>query len=258
LMRHFYGRREQKTYREEIKYLDKLNTSNYFFREKVMNYRKLFSSIAMASVIGYGIQANAEVIQLELDNTAQTVQYGQTENRPCIIGENSCPGSLAKTPLPNGPQQQYDVTTDAYLVGSIRALVTDYFYVGIDVNSDDKPFASEYLDLFEAIVRNGDVIVDTYIYNPVSPGTQLLLNQGTGKSDALLKTFDLSTYLTTYTITFHTIINTPTDGKEQFFLIKANDGNVIGEIPEPGTTAILGLGLLGMGFISLRGKKKQS
>lgn len=30
------------------------------------------------------------------------------------------------------------------------------------------------------------------------------------------------------------------------------------EIPEPGTTAILGLGLLGMGMISLRGRKKQS
>jgi hypothetical protein len=30
------------------------------------------------------------------------------------------------------------------------------------------------------------------------------------------------------------------------------------KVPEPGTTAILGLGLLGMGFVSLRNRKKQS
>lgn len=225
-----------------------------------MNYRKLFSSLATVGALGCSIQANAAIIDLTLDNSASTIQYGQTDNRPCIIGENSCKGSLPKTALPNnGPDLGvYDVTTTAYSIGTITALVTNQFFVGIDVNSTTKPLATEYLDLFEATIRNGDSVVDVYSYDPASPGTQLFVNQGTGASDALLKTFNLSSYLSTYTITFHAIINTPTDGKEQFFLIAANDPNPPSEIPEPGTTAILGLGLLGMGMLTLRGKKKQS
>lgn len=223
-----------------------------------MNYAKLFSSVAMVGALGCSIQANAATIGLALDNSATTIQYGQTANRPCIIGEASCTGNLDKAPLPNGPQVQYDVTTPTYTVGTIRSLVTNQFFVGIDVNSTTQPFATEYLDLFEATVMNGNLLVDTYSYNPATPGTQLMVNQGTGASDALLKTFNLSSYLDSYTITFHAIINTPTDGKEQFFLIAANDPNPPSEIPEPGTTAILGLGLLGMGMLTLRGKKKQS
>lgn len=224
-----------------------------------MNYRKLFSSIAAAAALGCGIQANAATIGLTLDNSETTIQYGQTANRPCIIGESSCTGDLPKASLPNGPQSVYNVETIEYSIGTITALVTEQFFVGIDVNSTEKPLATEYLDLFEAIIRdeNGNE-VDRFVYNPVSPGTQLLVNQGTGASDALLKEFDLSSYSSTFTIQFHTIIQTPTDGKEQFFLIAANDPNPPTEIPEPGTTAIFGLGLLGLGMISLRGKKKQS
>lgn len=224
-----------------------------------MNYRKLFSSIAVAGALGCGIQANAATIGLTLDNSETTIQYGQTANRPCIIGESSCTGSLPKTPLPNGPQSVYDVTTINYSIGTITALVTEQFFVGIDVNSTQKPLATEYLDLFEAIIRNeSGVEVDRFVYDPGFPGTQLLVNQGTGASDALLKGFDLSSYSNTFTIQFHTIIQTPTDGKEQFFLVAANDSNPPTEIPEPGTTALFGLGLLGMGMLTLRGRKKQS
>lgn len=49
-------------------------------------------------------------------------------------------------------------------------------------------------------------------------------------------------------------------GPESYAIFNKNKGVVppSGNAPEPGTIAIFGLGLLGMGFVSLRGKKKQS
>jgi hypothetical protein len=150
----------------------------------------------------------------------------------------------------------YDVTTDAYSVATIRALVGNVFFVGIDVNTTTQPLATEFLDLFTATLGSGDV----FSYNPPTPTDLFTGANGTGYSDALLKGFDLTKYLGTDTITFHTIINTPTDGKEQFFLISATDNGSVppGSVPEPGTTAMLGLGLLGLGYTSLRKNKKSN
>jgi hypothetical protein len=220
-----------------------------------MNYRKLFNAMAIAIAAGCGTQASAAVINLTLETPASTA-YQQTENRPCIIGESSCKGPLQTATFPNGQQSVYDVTTMAYTVDTIRALVGNVFFVGIDVNTTTHPLATEFLDLFTASV-GGDV----FTYNPASPGTDLFTGaNGTGYSDALLKGFDLSKYAGTDTITFHTIINTPTDGKEQFFLITAGDDGGVppSSVPEPGTAAILGLGLLGLGYTSLRRKNKQA
>lgn len=52
-------------------------------------------------------------------------------------------------------------------------------------------------------------------------------------------------------------------GPESYAIFNRNAGvtDVVppsGNVPEPGTIAIFGLGLLGMGFVSLRGKKKQA
>jgi hypothetical protein len=228
-----------------------------------MNYQKLLGLLAFAGTVGYCAQANSAIIGLALDLDPAVV-YQQTSNRPCIIGENSCSGVLPTAQFDNGPQPSYDVTTMAYSVDTIRSLVTNKFIVGIDINTTTSPNATEYLDLFTATVKNSTgAIVDVFEYDPATPGTNFLTGaNGNGYSDAILSNFDLSKYGPElgFTITFRTIINTPTDGKEQFFLISAGDTGGVppGSIPEPGTTAMLGLGLLGMGFVSLRGKKKQS
>jgi hypothetical protein len=228
-----------------------------------MNYRKILGFMAIAGAISCATQAGAAVIGITLDTAPATV-FQQTASRPCIIGENSCTSPLTTAQFPNGPQSTYDVQTIAYSVDTIRSLVTNQFSVGIDINTTTKPFATEYLDLFTATIKNASGgIVDTFTFDPATPGTNFLTGaNGNGYSDAILNGFDLSNYGagTGFTITFRTVIQTPTDGKEQFFLIAANDNGGVppGSIPEPGTTAMLGLGLLGMGFVSVRGRKKLS
>jgi hypothetical protein len=253
LVHHFYGRREQKTYREEIKYLDKLNTSNYFFREKVMNYRKLLGALVTTiAFFAFGAQANAALL-LTLENPAAT-NYQQTSNTPCIIGDPSCKAGKALlefTLIPSGPDNPYPLSSPEYKFSDIQAVVGNVFFVGIDLNTTGGSNVTETLKYFNMTV--GGIVA--YYYSTETLLAQL--NQGNGYADVLLIGFNLTGLDSTKLIQFNVDMASTSAGREQFFLI-ADRGGVIGEIPEPGTTAILGLGLLGMGFISLRGKKKQS
>lgn len=219
-----------------------------------MNYGKLLSAATIAgSLLGLGGQASAVQI-LTLENPGN-VQYQQTANSPCVIGENSCTGTLIPGIIPAGNLDFYDVSSPAYTVQQISGIVGSSFFVGIDVNTTSQPLATEQLDFFRVYINN----TLEFEYNPETPTQLFTLSNGNGYSDSLLKSIDLTGFASTATITFQARVVNPTDGREQFFLISSNDpGNPPTEIPEPGTTAMFGLGLLGMGMISLRGRKKQS
>lgn len=217
-----------------------------------MNYKKLVGALAAVSAFTWAVPALA-VVTLTLESPG-LAQYQQTANSPCVIGESSCSGPLTPGEIPAGNLSSYDVTSEAYSIQTIRGIVGNFFFVGIDVNTTTQPLATERLDFFGAYV-NGAL---EFQYDPASPGTQLTtLSNGNGYSDALLKGFNISTFLPTDIITFRTIVNTPTDGREQFFLISsaANPGGPGTSVPEPGSSAILGLGLLAMGYTALRRKK---
>lgn len=217
-----------------------------------MNYRKLLSAVATAVAL-YGAAGQASALtMLTLENPG-TTQYQQTLNSPCVIGDPSCKNTLPYTLIPNS--SAYDLISPYYTIEQIRGIVGDVFFVGIDVNTTTRPLATEQLDFFGVYV-NG---VLQFEYSPGTPTQLYTLSNGNGYSDALLKGFDLSAFAAGSDVAFRASIDNATDGREQFFLVSSTDpGNPPTEIPEPGTTAILGLGLLGLGMISLRGRKKQS
>lgn len=160
---------------------------------------------------------------------------------------------MAYTQIPN--TSSYDLYSPDYAIETIRTIVGDSFFVGIDVNTTTKPLATERLSFFGLYVNE----VLQFSYNPSTPTQLYTLNNGNGYSDELLKGFDLSAFAADSIIKFRASVIDATDGREEFFLIRSTDpGNPPAEVPEPGTTAILGLGLLGMGMLTLRGKKKQS
>jgi hypothetical protein len=217
------------------------------------------AAIGLSAVLSPAAQA-----AIILENPGSAI-YQQTQNSPCIIGDPSCnnPAGFTFTTLPGGSVALYDAVSPTYTVAQIQAIVGSTFIVGIDVNTTTQPLATERLDLFEILI-NGSV-VDSY--NPATPGTQLVTaNNGNGYSDALLKGFDLSAYAGTATVAFHAIVQTPTDGREEFFLIAsgappcnpATDPNQCqgpppgNDIPEPASLILLGTGLLAAAVVRRR------
>lgn len=223
-----------------------------------MNYKKLLSCIALGLGFCLSTASNAAIL---LQNPGSTT-YQQTQNRPCVIGDNSCsnPNGFSSAAIPNGNLSSYDVTSPTYTVAQIFGILQSYtFFVGIDVNTTTQPLATEHLQLFSMTVNNNGLI-STVAYQDNSGsgdtvGTQLYTNNnGNGYSDELLTGFDLSSFAQNATVTFRAIVNNPTDGKEQFFLISTEGGGGSNNVPEPGTVAMLGIGLIGLSYAAKRAK----
>ena len=199
---------------------------------------------ALAAIFGVGaVPASAAVQTLTLQNPGLTI-FQQTQNNPCVIGDPSCnnPAGFAETPIPANTAS-YDLTSPTYTVGQVTGVIgSTTIRIGIDVNSTTQPLATEHLQEFDVYV-NGSLFAQ---FQAAAPGTNLFdLQQGNGDSDELLLGLNLAGVPSGQSITFRAIMNTATDGREEFFLINA----LAQPVPEPAAFGLLGVGLLGLGLI---------
>jgi hypothetical protein len=212
-----------------------------------MRYSKIAASALLALTSVFTLNANAGIVLT--DPVSKT--YQQTSNSPCIFGGPSCqnPDGFSYTSLPNSGLEQDYIKERSYTVQQVIDLVGTTFLVGIDINTTDKP-ATEQLVYFSTSI--GGIQSSANSYLPATPHQFAGEDNGNGYADATLGVFDFTGFALDALVRFDVSMLNATDGVESFFLIRADAGGPGNNVPEPGTTAILGLGLLGMGFAAKR------
>lgn len=197
---------------------------------------------------------------------SQSAPIGQNAQGACIIGDPSCAnvggtinGNFTLLPPTMGQTGNYlNTYSPVYTVAEVMSALGGFsmFTIGIDINTAPSPnigphelqtFVAEVNGMQEfAYAGSGGAFGGT----PLDP----LNNNGNGFSDWQLGTFDLSPFAATDTVQFGLDLLNVSAGRDQFFLLEGFGDPV--SVPEPASIALMGLGLVGLGFT--RRKRKTS
>jgi hypothetical protein len=206
----------------------------------------------------WAVITEAAPIPLTLVGPIQSDILGpQSTSNPCVIAATQCqqPATMGFNNFTSGGNisafDMFSTTPTAtvadgvqgtpYTVGQISAIVTDSFFVAIDVNTSK---GEETLQLFEVINTDTNAVLYNYV------GPHLIgdaANNGNGFGDFALGIVDLSALADTTHILFHAKWDGASDGGESFFLVDSTKCpdcgiNPTAVVPEPATLMLLGLG----------------
>lgn len=213
-----------------------------------------FAALAMAVAVPAGA---TPVTSLTLTAVTSAPYYQQTTNNPCVIGDNSCsgPAGWTWTVLPaNPPGDAYNnITSPVYTVGQITTLMGGpAFMIGVDINQANKVQTLGYF----GILVDGITVAEFAPGSPVPVPPTTGGGNGNGYADYLLTGFSLAGYDSASTVQFTVTMPYVNDGREQFFLVRDSTTEPPPQIPEPATSALIGGGLLGLGLLSRRYRKR--
>ena len=214
---------------------------------------KFKTLLAAAGMVALSSPAFANILSIE--DPAST-SYQQTENSPCVIGNNSCKnGTFSYTLIPN--QATYDLLSPVYSYQDLFDIVnSDSFIVGVDVNTAAGQTPETLVNFqFLKVDSNGNLIMVLDETNPMDPigGRQFAVPaNGNGFSDALISGFTSISDGMFYQ--FRASVIDATNGREQFFLISTETPPPV--LPEPAVLMMLGAGLVGLGGIAARRRRK--
>jgi hypothetical protein len=165
----------------------------------------------------------------------------QTNNNPCIFGDASCdPGLLGTyTEFPTGGGSQTYEESQSYTIETIRTAAGNVFDIGVDVNTTNA--ATDTLDYFRVYNATTNTLLFSF-ETDTNLALAVDLKNGTGWSDWLLQTVDLTGVAPLSEIRFDVRVTSAVDGREQFFIIP-NDDNHVTEVPEPASLLLVASGV---------------
>lgn len=225
---------------------------------------KNFGMVVMVGAVSFATAASAGAAPLTLVDVPAGSEIQQTDNTPCIFGDASCKdGALPHhVTFPAGGTSTNYYETVSYTIEQINAAVGSTFDVGIDVNTTAA--ASEILDYFRVYL--GTTLTTANLLYSYEGNQNIALavdlKNGTGWSDWLLRTIDLSGVLAGSIITFEVAVLNAVDGVEQFFLISAAGGTTPGGttpgpvVPEPASMLLFATGLSAVAYGARRRKQQ--
>ncbi|HSP69483.1 MAG TPA: PEP-CTERM sorting domain-containing protein [Bryobacteraceae bacterium] len=211
-----------------------------------------FKNTVLATVIGAVAMAIPASATITFDGSSSISNtFQQTQNNPCVIGDPSCNEPAGMTYTSNTGPGDYDLTSPMYTATSpfttfFGNLIPTTFRIGIDSNIATGA-GLQVLDFFRTYdcgTTGSSCSIDSA--NSFETNTNLPNNNnGNGYSDATLNGFVLTAG---HKYQFRAAVINATDGMEEFFLIPLTSS----PIPEPVTSALVGLGLVSLFFLKRR------
>ena len=214
---------------------------------------KFKTLVAAAGLVALTSPAFGAILSIE--DPAST-SYQQTENSPCVIGNNSCKNNgFDYTLIPNNAT--YDLLSPVYSYQDIFDIVNSTsFIVGVDVNTAAGQTPETLVNFqFLKVESDGTLIMvldETNPLDPVGGHTFAVPANGNGYSDALISGFTEISDGMFYQ--FRASVIDATNGREQFFLISTETPPPT--VPEPAVLMMLGAGLVGLGGVAARRRRK--